>query len=229
MQDHRLKGIEPLRVPSSVLHPAQIFQQVHHKASPDLPAWRVVVHDREITPPPLPSLINPDAIMKVSARVELNPFPIELIESEVLQGRGVAWNITPFPLPVLLIHQLVAPNPSLRSAGICSRRSSGVVTARKFSFPLLSYARPCLLHLCTSAPAPSLPCPCLFFVLYLLCLFLVLSGLGRNVGTLPRHHHDTQMRSALCHLHRAVLHVNLGPHLQQASTARQSDCYGAVV
>ena len=44
-----------------------------------------------------------------------------------------------------------------------------------------------------------------------------------------RNRHDTQTQSALRHLHRAVLNVDVGLHLQQASTARQAECTGAVV
>ena len=47
--------------------------------------------------------------MKVDARVGANPVPIDLLESEVLRGQGVAWKITPLPLLVLLIQQLVVP------------------------------------------------------------------------------------------------------------------------
>ena len=72
LQDHRLKDDEPLRVPQSVPHPAQLFHQVHHKVSPDLPAWRVIAplgHDRKVMPPPLPGCLVPDSVMNVGARV----------------------------------------------------------------------------------------------------------------------------------------------------------------
>ena len=78
LQDHRLKDDEPLRVPQSVPHPVQLFHQGHHKASPDLPTWRVVAQGgnyREVTPPPLPNLIVPDTSIKVNARVGTNLFP----------------------------------------------------------------------------------------------------------------------------------------------------------
>ena len=43
------------------------------------------------------------------------------------------------------------------------------------------------------------------------------------------HRHAMQTRAALRHLHRAVLHIDVGPHSHQASTARQSKCALAVV
>ena len=67
--------------------------------------------------------------MKVGARVGMNPFPVELLESKVLRGRGVAWYILPLPLPVLLIQKLVAHALLLRPDGLCLGRRSGVVTA----------------------------------------------------------------------------------------------------
>ena len=111
-QYHYLKDDEPLRVPQSVPHSAQIFHQVHQKYSPDLPAWHIVAtcrHGRKVTPPPLPGCVVPYASMKVSAKVDVKPLPVGLLELEVLWGRGVAWKIT--PPPVLLIQRLVAPDP----------------------------------------------------------------------------------------------------------------------
>ena len=93
LQYHRLKDNEPLLVTKSVLHPMQIFHQGHHKASPDLPTWRVVVpvrHDRKFMPPTLPNLIVTNASMKVISIVGVNPVPVDLLELEFLQGRGVA-------------------------------------------------------------------------------------------------------------------------------------------
>ena len=52
---------------------------------------------------------------------------------------------------------------------------------------------------------------------------------GARLTHRSRHRHVTQTRAALRHLHRAVLHINVGPHSQQASTARQAKCTGAVV
>ena len=51
LQDHSMKYDEPLQVPQSILHPTQILYQSYHKASPDLPAWHIVVmggHGREV-------------------------------------------------------------------------------------------------------------------------------------------------------------------------------------
>ena len=45
----------------------------------------------------------------------------------------------------------------------------------------------------------------------------------------PRLLHVTQVRLALQNLHRAVLHVNVGLHLQQVSTAGHPDDPVAVV
>ena len=45
----------------------------------------------------------------------------------------------------------------------------------------------------------------------------------------PRHRHVTQTQAALRHSHCAVLHIDVSPHSQQASTARQAECTGAVV
>ena len=72
--------------------------------SPYLPTWRVVAlvgHDREVTPPSLPSLIVRDSSMEVSAGVGVQPVPIDLLESEVLRGQSVAQEISILPLPVL--------------------------------------------------------------------------------------------------------------------------------
>ena len=51
---------------------------------------------------------------------------------------------------------------------------------------------------------------------------------GARLEHQPRHRNATQTRAALYHLHRAVLHVDVGLHSQQASTARQAKCAGAV-
>ena len=47
-------------------------------------------HDREVTPPPFPHLVVPVSAIEVSSRVGVNPVPVDLLESEVLRGRGVA-------------------------------------------------------------------------------------------------------------------------------------------
>ena len=127
LQDHRLKENEPLRVPQSVPHPTQLLHQVHHKASPNITTWHVVPpegNDRKVTLLPHSSLIITNASMKVSAKVGVNPVPIDLLESEVFRGEGVAQQIFPPPLPVLLIQRFVAPTPLLHPAGICLGRSS---------------------------------------------------------------------------------------------------------
>ena len=90
------------------------------------------------------------------------------------------------PLLVLLIQRLVAPSQSLRYAGLRLGRRSGVVMARSFIFNFSSCMRLCLPPLCASTPPPSFPFSCMFFLLSLLRLFLVLSGLGRNIVTLPQ-------------------------------------------
>ena len=54
-------------------------------------------------------------------------------------------------------------------------------------------------------------------------------GWGALLEHRPRHQNVMQTRAALGHSHRAVLHVDIGPHSQQASTARQAECDGAVV
>ena len=131
LQNNSLKDYQPLQVPQSVPHPAQLFHQGHHKASPDLPNWIIVApggHDRKVTPPPLTSLIVPYAAMKFSARVRVNPVSVDLFESEVLWGQGVARNIIPIPLPVLLIQKLFYPASLLRPSGLCLGRSGEVTT-----------------------------------------------------------------------------------------------------
>ena len=53
--------------------------------------------------------------------------------------------------------------------------------------------------------------------------------LGVRLTHCSIHQHITQKRAALRHLHHTVLHINVGPYSQQASTARQAECNGAVV
>ena len=45
----------------------------------------------------------------------------------------------------------------------------------------------------------------------------------------PIHLHITQVKNALRQLYRAVLHLNVGPHFQQVSTAGHSDGPGFMV
>ena len=164
LQDHRLKDDEPLQVTQYVFH------QSHNKVSPNLPTWHIVApggHDHEVTPPPRTSLIFTNASMKESARVGVKSVPIDLLESEVLRGRGVARQITPLSLLVFLIQKLVAPVLSLLPAGLRLGRS-GEVTGWPFPFLLPLCTRTCLPHLHSSVPPSSIPvpfcsfgCPCL--------------------------------------------------------------------
>ena len=67
-----------------------------------------------------------------------------------------------------------------------------------------------------------------------MCVPCVVCCLSRQVWGVtlehcPRHQQDTQVILALRHLYRTVLHVNVVPHSQQASTAGQADHAGAVV
>ena len=123
--------------------------------------------------------------MKVSAGVGLNLVPVDILELEVLQGRGEARHFSPLPLPVLLIQRLVVPAPSLRPDGLCSGRS-GEVTAWDFPLPFPSCAPLCLPPLCSFVLTSSLPLPRLFLGLSLTRLMLFISGLGRDVGTLSQ-------------------------------------------
>ena len=91
---HRLKDDEPLRVPLYVPHPTQLFDQVPGKAAPYLPTRSVVTtggNDREVTPPTLKRLVFCNAPVEVITGVGVYLFPIDILESEVLRGRGVPW------------------------------------------------------------------------------------------------------------------------------------------
>ena len=139
---------------------------------------------------PLPCCVVPEPANKIGARVGVNTFLVDLLELEVLQGRGVAWKITHTPLPVLLIHWMVNPAPSLRPAGLCLGRS-GVVTDRSFFNPFTSCARPCspplmrlLCPLPFSVPVWSLCYPC--FVCCLSCWVW-----GAALEHWSRHRQDT--------------------------------------
>ena len=103
LKDHRLEDDGLLRVPLYVMHPLQLSHQSLHKASPDLPAWRVIAprwHDHEVTPPPLPRLVVPDSAVEVCARVGVNPVSVDLPKTEFLRGRCVSWHVNPLPLLV---------------------------------------------------------------------------------------------------------------------------------
>ena len=52
---------------------------------------------------------------------------------------------------------------------------------------------------------------------------------GARLTHRSRHWHDTQTRADVRKSHRAVFHVNVVPHSQEVSTARQAECAGAVV
>ena len=157
-------------------------------------------------PPPLPSLVVPNSAMKVSARVGANPVPIDLLESEVLWGWGVARQIASLPLPFHLIKRLVDPALSLHLSGIRPGKS-GKVTSRSFSFPFHSCARPCLPP-CVR-PHHSLPFPVPVCSLGFPCLvcFSLLWFWGTTLVNFPRYRHDTRVRSALRHSHCSVLYV----------------------
>ena len=45
-------------------------------------------------PPPMPGHFVLDSVMKVGASFGVKPFPVDLLESEVLRGPGVSWQIT---------------------------------------------------------------------------------------------------------------------------------------
>ena len=92
LQDHRLKDDEPLRVPLSVPLPTHLFNQGPEKATPYISTWRVITtvgNDCEVTLSPLPHLVACDAPVEVIAGVGVHLVPIDLLESEVLRGRGV--------------------------------------------------------------------------------------------------------------------------------------------
>ena len=110
--------------------------------------------------------------MKGSSGFGVNPFPVDLLELEVLWGWGVARQIAPLIFPVLLVQRLFAPTLSLFPDGL-SLGMSGEVPGRSFPFPFPSCARLCLPPLHLSVSPSSLPRPCLFFRLYLACLLLV--------------------------------------------------------
>ena len=74
-----------------------------------------------------------------------------------------------------------------------------------FPFPVSPMCVPCVVH-CSS---------CRFW--------------GATLSHCPRHWQDMQVRSTLRHLHHAVLHVNVGPHLQHTMTSRQTDYAVAMV
>ena len=91
--------------------------------------------------------------------------------------------------------------------------------------------------MCCAAPSFSFPCRLLRFPApfpFSSSVSPVISVPSRHVWGAQlthrsRHRNVTQTRAALRHSHRAVLHIDVGPHSHQASTARQAKYTGAVV
>ena len=104
LQYHHLEYDEPLRVPPSVPHPTHLVSQSPYKAAPYLTSWHIIEaggHDREVMPPPLPHTIVRDAPVEVITSIGVYLVPVYLLDSEVLQGRGVTQQIYLLPFPVL--------------------------------------------------------------------------------------------------------------------------------
>ena len=81
--------------------PTHIGVQISDKVAPKLPTWSVVAvvrHDRKVTPPPLPQHVVHDSPMEVIDCVGVYPFPVDLLESEILWDQGVYRKLPP---PVL--------------------------------------------------------------------------------------------------------------------------------
>ena len=122
-----------------------------------------------------------------------------------------------------------APSPS--SGGV-----SVSVLLADFSSPFPCAAFPSRARVVCCAACPSFVFPC--YLLRFPVPFPSVSPLisvpycwvwGARLTHSSRHRSVTKTRAALPHSHRAFLHVDIGPHLQQASTARQAKCTGAVV
>ena len=104
LQYHCLEENVPLQVPQSVLQPMKCFVQVHNKASHNLPSCCVITsgrHDHEITSPPLPYPAVHNFPVKAIFSVGVHPVPVGLLESDVLWGWGITWQISLLPLSVL--------------------------------------------------------------------------------------------------------------------------------
>ena len=115
LQYHQMEDDEQLQVPPSVQHSTQLGIQIPDKAAPKLPTWIFVAggrHDREVTTPPLPHHVVRDAPVEVIIFVGVHPIPVDLLESEVLWGRGVAWQVSFLPLPIMWFWLRVCPPPS---------------------------------------------------------------------------------------------------------------------
>ena len=124
-QDHRLKDYDPLRVPPSVPHPPQLFNQGPEEVTPYLPTCCVVVprgNGHKITTQPLLGLIFCNALIKVSAGVGVHPVPVDIFELEVLLGWGVSWQITHPPPPCPLVESGSRSRPIAPPAGFCLER-----------------------------------------------------------------------------------------------------------
>ena len=129
-QDHNLEDDEPLRVPLSVLDPSQLSPQCLHEASPNLPAWRVIVprwRDHEVMPPRLPCRVIANSASEVCARVDVDPVSIDLPETEVIRGQCLPWLVPLIPFPISRFRRLAALFPSLRAAGRRSWRGGRFV------------------------------------------------------------------------------------------------------
>ena len=103
LQYHRLKDNEPLHIPLSVLHPMQLDIQSPDKATPNLSPWSIsaaIRHNRKVTPPLLPHCVVRDASIDMVTCVGVHPFPVYLLESEVLRGWSVTQQVSLLPLPV---------------------------------------------------------------------------------------------------------------------------------
>ena len=100
-------------------------------------------------------------------------------------------------------------------------------------FALASSVAPCSLSTfptaaCAYPPLFPFPPSVLPSVLPFSCI-LSCRVWGTRLEHRPRHQLVTKTQAAFQHSHRAVLHVNVGPHSQQASMARQVECAGAVL
>ena len=86
---------------------ASFFIQVTEKLSPYIPIWCIVAvgwHGHEVLEPPLPCPVVRDFPMEVIDRVDVHPFPIDLLELKVLNGRDISQQISLLPTPVLYLH-----------------------------------------------------------------------------------------------------------------------------
>ena len=186
-------------------------------------------HDRKVTPPRLPRRVVSDAAAEVCARVGVIPVYVDLPETEVLRGQGVPGSSPSSPSPSA--GSFVWPPPPRHSALMVGvrRGDSGVSPPSPFSFPspstrirlFPSSGRPCRLF------RFPLPVSSVFSLRVVRCSSRWVWG--ATMAHCPRHRQDKQAQAALQHSHHAVLHVDVGAHLQQVSTAGQANCTGSVV